>query len=191
RKLLRVLQEREFERVGGTITIKVDTRVIAATNKRLEEEVAAGRFREDLYYRLKVILINTPPLREHREDIPYLVEYFLDKHRYNPTSAPARISQEALALLEQYNWPGNVRELENTIERAVILAQGGVITSHNILLSENTERRFLDLTRLVRERTRLAVILAEAERLALLEALNQAQGDRGEAARLVELDRST
>jgi two-component system response regulator AtoC len=190
RKLLRVLQEREFERVGGTITIKVDTRVIAATNKRLEEEVAAGRFRDDLYYRLNVIRINTPPLRERREDIAYLVEHFLDKHRYSPSSPPARISEEALEVLVQYDWPGNVRELENTVERAVIMAQGGVITSHHILFSANTERRFLDLTRLLREGVPLAEIIEEAERLALIEALNQSRGDRGEAARMLSLDRT-
>jgi two-component system response regulator AtoC len=187
--LLRVLQEREFERVGGTLTIKVDTRVIAATNKRLEEEVAAGRFREDLYYRLNVIRITTPPLRERREDIPLLIEHFLDKHRYSPNSPAARISEEALTMLQQYDWPGNVRELENTIERAVILAQGSVITSHHVLFSGSPERRFLDITRLVREHSNLADIVAEAERMALIEALTQAQGDRSEAARLLNMER--
>ncbi len=190
RKLLRVLQEREFERVGGTITIKVDTRVIAATNKRLEEEVAAGRFRDDLYYRLNVIRINTPPLRERREDIAYLVEHFLDKHRYSSSSAPARISEEALAVLQAYDWPGNVRELENTVERAVIMAQGSVITSHHVLFSSNTERRFLDLTRMLRQGISWGEIMEEAERLTLIEALNQARGDRGEAARMLNVDRT-
>ena len=190
RKLLRVLQEREFERVGGTLTIKVDTRVIAATNKRLEDEVAAGRFRDDLYYRLNVIRIDTPPLRERRDDIPLLVEYFLDKHRVSPNSPPARISEEAMLVLEQYDWPGNVRELENTVARAVILAQGSVITSHHILFAGSPERRFLDITRLVRERANLADIVAEAERMALVEALTQAQGDRADAARLLNLDRA-
>ena len=132
KKLLRVLQEREFERVGGTVTIKVDARVIAATNKRLEDEVGAGRFREDLFYRLNVITIHLPPLRERREDIPLLVEHFLDKHRYAPTSGPARISDPALGQLLGHEWPGNVRELQNTLERATALAQGGLILEEHI-----------------------------------------------------------
>ena len=189
RKLLRVLQEREFERVGGSLPIKVDVRVIAATNKRLKEEVAAGRFRDDLYYRLAVIEIDMPPLRERKEDIAFLVEHFLDKHRYSATSPPARISEEALLALQQYDWPGNVRELENAIERAVVMSQGGIITSHHLLFSPYTERKFLDITRMVRDRTDLADILANAERMALLEALDQARGDRGDAAKLVGLDR--
>ncbi|MDQ2807185.1 MAG: sigma-54 dependent transcriptional regulator [Chloroflexota bacterium] len=189
RKLLRVLQEREFERVGGSLPIKVDVRVIAATNRRLKEEVEAGRFRADLYYRLAVIEVDMPPLRERKEDIPFLVEHFLDKHRYSATSAPARISEEALIVLQGYDWPGNVRELENAIERAVVMSQGSIITSHHLLFSPYTERKFLDLTRMVRERTALSDILAEAERLALVEALDQARGDRSEAAKLLGVAR--
>ncbi|HUS16088.1 MAG TPA: sigma-54 dependent transcriptional regulator [Chloroflexia bacterium] len=189
RKLLRVLQEREFERVGGSLPIKVDVRVIAATNKRLKEEVAAGRFRDDLYYRLAVIEVDMPPLRERREDVPFLVEHFLDKHRYSATSAPARISEEALVVLQQYDWPGNVRELENAIERAVVMSQGGIITSHHLLFSPYTERKFLDVTRMVRDKTPLADILSDAERIALLEALDQARGDRSDAAKMLGLSR--
>lgn len=118
KKLLRVLQEREFERVGGSISVKVDTRVIAATNKVLMQEVRDGRFREDLYYRLNVIAIYLPPLRERKEDVPLLVEHFLDKHRYSSSSVPARISTSAMQRLMEHDWPGNVRELENIIERA-------------------------------------------------------------------------
>lgn len=189
RKLLRVLQEREFERVGGSIPIKVDVRVVAATNKHLEEEVAAGHFRDDLYYRLNVIRVDMPPLRERKEDIALLVEHFLDKYRYSPTSAPARISEEAMQVLLNYDWPGNVRELQNAIERAVVMSQGSIITSHHLLFSPYTERKFLDLTRLIREKTPLADIVSEAERMALLEALNQSHGDRGDAARLLGMDR--
>ncbi len=189
RKLLRVLQEREFERVGGTLPIKVDVRVIAATNKRLKEEVAVGRFRDDLYYRLAVIEVDMPPLRERREDIAPLVEHFLDKHRYSPAAPPARISEEALQVLQDYEWPGNVRELENMIQRAVVLSQGGIITSHQLIFSPYVERKFLDLTRLVRDKTPLPEILSAAERMAIVEALDQARGDRGEAARLLGLDR--
>ncbi|MGI8588997.1 MAG: sigma-54-dependent transcriptional regulator [Chloroflexia bacterium] len=189
RKLLRVLQEREFERVGGSLPIKVDVRVIAATNKRLKEEVAAGRFRDDLYYRLAVIEIDMPPLRERKEDILPLIEHFLGKHRYSASASPASISEEAVLVLEDYDWPGNVRELENAIERAVVMSQGGVITSHHLLFSPYTERKFLDITRLVREKTHLADILADTERSILVEALSQARGDQAEAAKMLGLSR--
>jgi two-component system response regulator AtoC len=189
-KLLRVLQERTFERVGGTVPITVDVRVIAATNKRLEAEVAAGRFREDLYYRLSVISINLPPLRERKEDIPLLVEHFLHKHRLSPTSAPTRITEEALARLQDYDWPGNVRELENAIERAVILAQGGVITSHHLMFSPVGEHKLVDLEEKVRQKVPLKDILRETEKLVLLQALAQANGNRVGAAEALGLDRA-
>jgi two-component system response regulator AtoC len=189
RKLLRVLQEREFERVGGSLPIKVDTRVIAATNKNLEAEVEAGRFRDDLYYRLNVIRVNMPPMRERKDDIPLLVEHFLDKHRYAPGSPPARISEEAMNALVEHEWPGNVRELENTVMRAIVLAQGGVITSHHILLSNFSERQMVDIVRLVREATPLAEILGQVEKSALAEAMQAAKGDRAEAARLLGIER--
>jgi len=189
RKLLRVLQEREFERVGGSLPIKVDTRVIAATNINLEGEVEAGRFREDLYYRLNVIRISMPPLHERKDDIPLLVEHFLDKHRYSPTSPPARISEEAMKALMKHDWPGNVRELENTIQRAVVLSQGGVITSHHISISNFSDRQLIDVARLVRDNTALAEIMSQVEKMALEEAVQAAKGDRSEAARLLALDR--
>ncbi len=190
RKLLRVLQEREFERVGGSLPIKVDTRVIAATNKNLESEVEAGRFREDLYYRLNVIRITMPPLRERKDDVPLLVEHFLEKHRYSPTAPAARISEEAMQVLIKHDWPGNVRELENTVQRAVVMAQGGVITSHHILLSNFSDRQVIDIARLVRENTPLAEIVGQAEKLSLAEALQVTEGDRSEAARMLSLDRT-
>jgi two-component system response regulator AtoC len=189
RKLLRVLQEREFERVGGSLPIKVDTRIIAATNKNLEAEVDAGRFREDLYYRLNVIRINMPPMRERLDDIPLLVEHFLDKHRYNSDSPPARISEEAMQVLMKHEWPGNVRELENTVQRAIVLSQGGIITSHHILLSNFGDRQVLDIGRLVRDGTPLTEILEQVEKLALTEAMQSSKGDRSEAARLLGVDR--
>lgn len=191
RKLLRVLQEREFERVGGSIPIKVDVRVIVATNKNLREEVEAGRFREDLYYRLDVIRVFMPPLRERKEDIPLLVEHFLEKHRYSPNSVPARISEEAMQALIEHDWPGNVRELENTVQRAVVMSQGGVITSHHILLSGSGDRQIIDVMRLVKDGTPLAEILGQAEKLALTEAMQTAKGDRSEAARVLGIDRPT
>ena len=122
-KLLRVLQEREFERVGDHRSIKVDVRVIAATNLNLEQEVQDGRFREDLYYRLNVVTINLPPLRGRREDIPWLIEHFLDRYNRENARNLRKISREVLNTLLRYPWPGNVRELENAVERAVVLGQ--------------------------------------------------------------------
>ena len=189
RKLLRVLQEREFERVGGSLPIKVDVRVIAASNKNLLQEAEAGRFRDDLYYRLHVINILMPPLRERKEDIPLLVEHFLDKHRYNPTAQAARISEEAMQLLIKHDWPGNVRELENTVQRAVVMSQGGVITSEHITISGGGDRQLLDIAHMVREGTPLAEILGQVEKLALMEAIQAAEGDKSQAARTLGIDR--
>lgn len=131
-KLLRVLQEMEFERVGGTRTIKVDVRVVAATNKDLKEEVEAGRFREDLYYRLNVVHLHIPPLRQRPEDIPLLATHFLKKYAVENARGEVRLSPEAMKLLVQYSWPGNVRELENVMERAVILCSDNVITPNDL-----------------------------------------------------------
>ncbi len=127
-KLLRALQEREFERVGDTQTIHVDTRVIAASNRDLLVEAAAGRFREDLYYRLNVVPIYLPPLRDRREDIPELVAHFLDLYNEQNDRYVAHIEPRALAALQQYQWPGNVRELQNYVERAVVMAPGDELT---------------------------------------------------------------
>ncbi len=127
-KLLRVLQEHEFERVGDTQTIRVDTRVIAASNRDLEEEVVAGRFREDLYFRLNVVSITLPPLRERREDIPELVGHFLRLYNQQNNRPVPHIQRQALEALQAYDWPGNVRELQNYIERAVVLAPGDEVT---------------------------------------------------------------
>ncbi|MCL6520740.1 MAG: sigma-54 dependent transcriptional regulator [Armatimonadetes bacterium] len=124
-KLLRALQEREFERVGGTKTIKVDVRVIAATNRNLEELVEHGQFRADLYYRLQVIQIFLPPLRERREDIPELVEFFINKYNKANNKEVKGVSSQVMDLFMKYNWPGNVRELENAIERGVVLTEPG------------------------------------------------------------------
>src|SRR5207249_11461589 len=121
-KLLRVLQEREFERVGDTQTVKVDVRVIAATNVDLQDSVAKNQFREDLFYRLNVVSIYLPPLRNRREDIPRLIDYFLDKYNSMNDRRLRRISRDMLNVLMRYPWPGNVRELENAIERAVVLS---------------------------------------------------------------------
>src|SRR5262245_21242946 len=123
-KLLRVLQEQEFERVGESRTIRVDTRVIGATNQFLEDEIAAGRFRDDLYYRLNVVPIYLPPLRERRDDIPALVRYFLERYCEETRRDAPEVPPSILERMQAYDWPGNVRELENYVERAVVLSHG-------------------------------------------------------------------
>ncbi len=187
RKLLRVLQEREFERVGGSTTVKVDTRVIAATNRDLSEEVAEGRFREDLFYRLNVITLDLHPLRTRRDDIPPLVEHFLGKHRYSARSDPARISQSALDALRDYPWPGNVRELENVIERAVIFAAGGVIGEGHINFKSAGGGIPINIQRRLREGCGLEEILDEVEKKAVREALTLANGDELSAAEMLKV----
>ncbi len=184
KKLLRVLQFGEFERVGGSATIKTDVRVVTATNKQLELEVAAGRFREDLYYRLNVIRIDMPPLRERREDIIPLVAHFLDKYRRAPGSPPTKISQEAMDLLLAYDWPGNVRQLENTIMRAVVMASEGVIgPEHLDWTAPPASPREFDVAELARRGVSLQRALAEVERDLIAEVLRQTGGDHAETAR--------
>jgi len=131
-KLLRVLETQEFERVGGTNTIKVDVRIIAATNKNLEELIREGKFREDLYFRLNVVPIKIPPLRERREDIPLLVRHFVEKFCKEMGKKIKSISKAAMEALVEYDWPGNVRELQNIIERAVVLSEGDTITVNDL-----------------------------------------------------------
>src|SRR2546423_2933470 len=162
-KLLRVLQEREFERVGSSQSIKVDVRVIAATNKDLRAEVDSGHFREDLYHRLAVITIHVPPLRERKDDIPLLVEHFLQKHRFTDASPPARMSEEALQRLIQYDWPGNVRELEHTVERAVVLSRGGVITADHLAMEVDREIAIIDLNQQLTNGKTLSDVVASTE----------------------------
>jgi len=152
-KLLRIIQEREFERIGSNVPIKIDIRVIAATNRNLSEEVEKGKFREDLYYRLNVIHIHMPPLRERPDDIPLLIEHFLAKFRHAPNSIPTSITEEALARLVEYDWPGNVRELENAIERAVVLSRGNPITVDHLPFGDRREAR--DRARLSDRRNRM------------------------------------
>jgi DNA-binding NtrC family response regulator len=131
-QLLRTLQDGEVRPVGGTEAIRVDVRLVCATNKDLDEEVKAGRFREDLYFRINVVTVRLPPLRERREDIPILVGHFLNKLAHRERREPAAMSPEALRLLTGYGWPGNVRELENAIERAVAVAKGNVILASDL-----------------------------------------------------------
>lgn len=163
-KLLRVLQEREFERVGDSRTIRVDTRVVAATNQHLEDEIDAGRFREDLYYRLNVVPIFLPPLRDRREDIPPLAEHFLKKYCTENHKPPHTFAPEAMECLRSYDWHGNVRELENYVERAVVLS------ASELLPAESLPPRVRGLTppRIIRARTvDLPGAIEEIVRLAL------------------------
>lgn len=131
-KLLRVLQEKEFERLGGTQTIKVDVRVICATHRDLENMVKEGKFREDLYYRINVFPITLPPLRDRKEDIPLLVDHFIEKYNKENKKNIKGINRAALDMLMAFNWPGNIRELENVIERSVVLCQKDLITTQEL-----------------------------------------------------------
>ncbi|MBN9388372.1 MAG: sigma-54-dependent Fis family transcriptional regulator [Chloroflexi bacterium] len=191
RKLLRVLQERMIDRLGGTIPIKIDVRVISATNRDLEQEIEAGKFRADLFFRLNVISIHMPALRDRKDDIPLLVEHFLDKHRYTQSSAPAHISREAMETLMDYDWPGNVRELENSIQRAVVDARGGTITSRNFMLSGKRERVNIGgsnafyVDQIVNSRVKLEQAMSSFEKMLLMEALRQAADDEEAAAEIL------
>jgi two-component system response regulator AtoC len=190
-KLLRVLQEREFERVGSSQSIKVDVRVVAATNKDLRAEVDAGRFREDLYHRLAVITIHVPPLRERKDDIPLLVEHFLQKHRFTDASPPARISDDALTRLLAYDWPGNVRELEHTVERAVVLARGGIITADHLAMEVDREIAILDLNQELTNGRTLGELQTIVEARYLQRALLRTDGNRHGAAKMLGIDLAT
>jgi Nif-specific regulatory protein len=179
-KLLRVLQEREFERVGGTRPIQVDVRLIAATNRDLESAIANNTFRQDLYYRLNVVSLKMPPLRDRREDIPLLARHFAAKHGKRAKRRLAGISAEALACLESYDWPGNVRELENALERAVVLG------STDLIMPE-------DLPEAVLETTPASSAVSggyyetvrDEKKRAILAAIERSGGNYTEAARIL------
>jgi DNA-binding NtrC family response regulator len=186
-KLLRFLQEREFERVGGTQLIRVDVRIIAATNRNLEAAVKEGRFREDLYYRLNVVPIVLPPLRGRKEDVPALAQFFMQRFSNESKKSFSEISQEALEALAAYDWPGNVRELANVIERAVVLGQPptiqiedlspGIVTTEVEMDSRSTPVSYHES-------------IDEYRREVIVNALTQTQGNRAAAARLLGLQRS-
>jgi len=194
-KLLRVLQEREFERVGGTETIKVDVRVVSATHRDLEKQIADGAFREDLYYRLNVFPITLPPLRQRPSDIALLAEHFIQKYARTAGKTIRGLDAGAALALSGYGWPGNVRELENVVERALILARGAELTATDL---EFTRRptppgapepapapRAGDGTRPLQER------LQEQERTAIVSAIDLAHGNIAHAARALGINRST
>jgi Nif-specific regulatory protein len=179
-KLLRVLQEREFERVGGTRTIKVDIRLVTATNKNLEEAVNDGSFRQDLYYRLNVVNLEMPPLRERQSDIPLLANYFAAKYGEKCNRRITGISTEAQARLANYDWPGNVRELENAIERAVVLG-----TTEHILVEDLPDSVLEAETRATAPATRYHDAVAQTKKQIILNAMQQTNGSFTEAAKIL------
>ncbi len=184
-KLLRVLQDHEFERVGGTRSIKADIRVIAATNCDLERAVKEGRFREDLYYRLNVVPLKLPPLRERKEDVPILIDYFLRRYASELKKPLKRLTQEALDCLLDYRWPGNVRELENVIERAMVLSTNDEISQQDLPLQIAAGPR--------REPFRgkgFHEAVKEFKRWMIQDALKQSKGNQTRAAELLGLQRT-
>jgi transcriptional regulator with PAS, ATPase and Fis domain len=208
-KLLRVLQEKEFERVGDSRTIRVDTRVIAATNQFLEDEIEAGRFRDDLYYRLNVMPIYLPPLRERREDIPALARYFLERHSEENRRDPPQLTAEVERVLMSYDWPGNVRELENYMERAVVLSNGRPLTTEVLAPPGKVERRWKplkvkggDLQALIQQLVRLGIqslakgtlydqIVNRVERELIEQVLAECRQVQVEAAKQLGINRNT
>ena len=185
-KFLRVLQEGEFERVGGALTLKSDVRVIAATNRDLEADVAAGRFRKDLFYRLNVIHLTIPPLRERVEDIPLLALHFLDKFCLENNRPPMGFSPEVLGALKSYAWPGNVRELQNAVERSVALCTGNMVELEDLpddIRQHSPEDDIIVLP--------VGASMEEIEKLAIIQTLRKTGGDKELAARLLGIGLAT
>jgi two-component system response regulator HydG len=187
-KLLRVLQEKEFEPLGSSRTVKVNVRVIAASNKDLDREAKAGRFREDLFYRLNVVPISLPPLRERREDIPALAAHFFATYRDKNRKQLNDIAGKAMDLLMRYDWPGNIRELENCVERAVILARGEIIAPADLppiiqALSKDREIQGLNLPS--------GISIQEVEKALILKTLEDTGGNRTRAAEILGINRRT
>ena len=170
---MRVLQDGEIRRVGDTETRHVDVRIISATNKFLAKEVEKGRFREDLYYRLNVITVTMPPLREREGDIPLLVSHFLKKHAEKAGAPAKRITSKAMQILESYHWPGNVRELENAIERAIVLADDDDITPAELIISPEPKTAVARKT------------LKQHEREIVLRTLEQTGGNKTRTAEIL------
>jgi len=185
-KLLRVLQEHEIKRVGGTENTKIDVRIVAATNKNLDELVAEKKFREDLFYRLNVVSMHLPPLRDRSEDIPLLADHFLRKYAADNQKTVCRISPEAMDLMIHYGWPGNVRELENVIERAATLS------SSNLILPEDLPRRLqMEPTQLSISSLPSRIPLSELEKIYIQKVLEETGGNKKKAADILGIDRRT
>jgi len=188
-KLLRVLQEMEFERVGGTKTIKVDVRVLSASNRNLKADVASGLFREDLYYRLNVMQIEVPPLRERMEDLRLLVDHFIKKYCEDAGKHGIRLSQEAWKALYSFDWPGNIRELENVIERAVVLNSGGIIELDDLPPAVSAKKEELDVGKFVPHNARLQETLDHIEEKMIRRALEYSGKVQAQAADMLGISR--
>jgi sigma-54 specific flagellar transcriptional regulator A len=192
-KVLKVLEEGEFEQVGGSKTIKVDVRIIAATHRDLAEEVQRGNFRDDLFYRLYVIPLNLPSLRDRRSDIPHLVSYFLEKSNRNNKRQVKGISEEALELMIKYSWPGNVRELKNMVERLVVLKGDGEITVRDLpaeLKSINSYEAS-GMIEITDDGICLNSAVTEFEKALILQSLEKTKWVKNKAAKLLHLNRTT
>ena len=185
-KLLRVLQEHELQRVGGEETISVDVRIIAATNRDLEDEVRRGTFREDLYYRLNVVMLTVPPLRDRGGDIPLLVQHFTQIFAQKNRRRVESITPECMALLCRYHWPGNVRELENAIERGIILMRGEQLTEKSLPLTVQRLAAEAESTGGGRPSS-----LFEVEKEIIIQTLDETKGNKSEAARRLGITRKT
>lgn len=193
-KLLRVLQQKEFERVGDTKTMKVNVRIIASTNRDLAAEIASGQFREDLYYRLNVITIDVPPLRDRKEDIPALVKHFLNAFNEKTRRSLRSVSSKAMQRILDYNWPGNVRELENFLERAVVLSTGETL-EEDVFPDYIGETKVMGLPVTAEtasaEGTSLKEVLKEPEKQIIKKVLDQVGWNRKKAASLLDINRTT
>jgi DNA-binding NtrC family response regulator len=189
-KLLRVLQDRDFERLGGTRTLKVDVRVVAATNQDLRAALEEGTFREDLYYRLNVVPINIPPLRDRKEDIPYLVDHFIDRFTRESGKPIKGITPAAQRLLMEFHWPGNVRELENIIERAVALSAGDMLDVADIRLDLSPAKAVSSLSAAGAPFVPEGVTLEQFEDEIITEAVRRSNGNKSQAARLLGISRN-
>ncbi len=192
-RLLRVLQERELERVGGEKTISVDVRIVAATNTPAAELLTSGDFREDLYYRLHVVAVEVPPLRDRKDDIPLLASHFVKKLKARTRSTVTRIDPAALKRLEDYEWPGNVRELENVIERALVLAEGATLTENDLpfLVNLGNAKKAILAGNAMGDRVDLGRTMEGIEERLLRQALTRTGGVKAEAARLLGIKKST
>src|SRR5262245_3464599 len=186
-KILRVLQEHEFERLGGTRTIRVDVRLIAATNRDLSAMVATGQFREDLYYRLNVVAVETPPLRERKDDILPLAMHFIRRFSSELKKRLDGLDNDAQKLLVRYNWPGNIRELENAIERAALLAENAMISSSDLRLGDFAPSGTGKDSASVVKIPPTGIALEDIERQAITEALKMANWVQKDAAELLQI----
>ncbi|HRY72928.1 MAG TPA: sigma 54-interacting transcriptional regulator, partial [Spirochaetia bacterium] len=184
-KILRVLQERRFERVGGEETVETDVRIVAATNRDLKKEIAEGRFREDLYYRLNVVNIHVPPLRERRDDIPLLAMAFLKEFAGENGKSVEGFDPKARSALYAYGWPGNVRELRNCVESAVVMARGGLVGLDDLPPTLRSSGEDRDI------RVPAGSSLAEAEKILIRETLAAQNGNKSRSAEILGIGRKT